>query len=173
MFRQMFIVSLKFLNMNLNSIQDTIIQEIPIVEKMGVKLIEFHDYACKVSVPLEPNHNHKNTAFGGSLYSACTAACYGLMYALQVKEKFHDYDLVIGDGSIRYIRPVDNDFFIKAELLPEDWKIFMEKVQKNGFGKIPVKAYVFISSESQQLCSYSATFVMKKNVTGELITNEQ
>ena len=148
--------------MNLKSIQKTIETEIPIVKSMGVEFIEFRDFTCKVSVPLEPNHNHKGTAFGGSLYSVCTAASYGLMYALQVKENFHDYDLVIGEGSIRYVRPVTGDFFVKAELESVDWIPFTERVQSTGFGKISIKAYVYLTNESQKLCEYSATFVLKK-----------
>jgi thioesterase domain-containing protein len=160
--------------MSIKSVEDTIAKEIPIVKQMGVKFEEFNQYSCRVSVPLEPNHNHKNTAFGGSLYSACTAACYGLMYSLQITENFHDYDLVIGEGTIRYVRPVDNDFYIKAEILPEDWSAFIIKVQKNGFAKINIKAHVFIKDETQHLCDYAAIFVLKtsnKNVASHFIAN--
>jgi thioesterase domain-containing protein len=155
----------------IKNIQETIELEIPIVKKMGVKILEFNDYSCTASAPLEPNHNHKNTVFGGSLYSTCTAVGYALMYALQVKEKFHDYDLVIGEGAIRYILPVDRDFFITASLLPDDWKVFTEKVLKNGFGKIPIKATVYSHSPNQSLCSYTATFVMKKNIASKFVAD--
>lgn len=157
--------------MNIQSIQETIELEIPIVKKMGVDIVEFHDYSCTATAPLDPNHNHKNTVFGGSLYATCTAVGYALMYALQVKEKFHDYDLVIGEGSIRYILPVDSDFFITASIEPADWKIFTEKVSKNGFGKIPIIAHVYIHSKAKPLCSYNAIFVMKKNIASKLVTN--
>lgn len=146
----------------MKDIQKTIETEIPIVKEMGVEFQEFQDFSCTISAPLAPNHNHKGTAFGGSLYSICTAACYGLMYSLQIKENFHNYDLVIGEGSIRYVRPVEKDFFVKAELLAEDWEPFIQRVQSSGFGKINIKAYVYTHIQTQHLCEYSAVFVLKK-----------
>lgn len=144
------------------NIQNIIEKEIPIVKSMGVEFVEFQGASCMISVPLGPNHNHKGTVFGGSLYSVCTSACYGLMYSTQINENLHEYDLVIGEGTIRYQKPVHGDFFVRAMLLPVDLEVFLTKLHKNGFSKINITAYVFINDESTHLCEYSATFIMMK-----------
>ncbi len=150
------------MNMTEN-IQNIIEKEIPIVKNMGVEFVEFTDLSCMISVPLGPNHNHKGTVFGGSLYSACTSACYGLMYSMQISKNLHEYDLVIGEGSIRYHKPVHGDFHVRSEVKLSDQSLFLEKLAKNGFSKIHITAYVFIQDEKTHLCEYSATFVMMKH----------
>lgn len=144
------------------NIQKIIEKEIPIVKSMGVEFVEFTDLSCMISVPIGPNHNHKGTVFGGSLYSVCTSASYGLMYSMQISEKLDEYDLVIGEGSIRYLKPVHEDFFVRSQVKLADQKIFLEKLAKNGFCKINITSYVFIQDEMNHLCEYSATFIMMK-----------
>lgn len=141
-------------------IQSIIEKEIPITRNMGVKFKEFTPNSSLVTVPLAPNHNHKGTVFGGSLYSVCAAACYGLIYSLQIKENLHEFDLVIGEGTIRYIKPVKEDFQVRAKVQLEDWEILKAKLEKNGFGKIPMTAKIFIVDEKASLCEFSATFVL-------------
>lgn len=144
------------------NIQKIIEKEIPIVKSMGVEFVDFEEDSCTIAVPIGPNHNHKGTVFGGSLYSACTSACYGLMYSIQISKKLDEYDLVIGEGAIRYQRPVHSDFQVKAQLKLEDLTSFIGKLEKNGFGKINMTAYVFIQDQETHLCEYTATFIMMK-----------
>lgn len=144
------------------NIQKIIEKEIPIVKSMGVEFVDFEEDSCTIAVPIGPNHNHKGTVFGGSLYSACTSACYGLMYSIQISKKLDEFDLVIGEGAIRYQRPVHSDFQVKAQLKLEDLTSFIGKLEKNGFGKINMTAYVFIQDQETHLCEYNATFIMMK-----------
>lgn len=148
--------------MDIEKIQSIIEMEIPMVKQMGVSFLEIRSDSCVASVPLEPNHNHKGTVFGGSLYSVCTSACYGLMYSLQLENNLNDFDLVIGEGKIRYIKPVSEDFRVKAEIIPAEWSEFKKKITANGFGKIQIRAKVYLSSDPTILCDYSAIFVLMK-----------
>lgn len=85
--------------------------------------------ASVVSVPLNPNINHKGTAFGGSLYAACTAACYALIYSRQIQSKLEDRDLVIIEGQMKYIKPVKGDFTVKASLDEKHWQSLVESLK--------------------------------------------
>ena len=148
--------------MNPNDQLQKIIQhEIPITVSMGISYLDFQDTTCLISVPLAPNHNHKGTAFGGSLYSACAAACYGLLYHLQIKESLTAFDLVLGSGSVNYLKPVQSDFQVKAQLVQQDWQNLVLKLAKLGFGKIEIKAQV-ITSHEQNLCDFTGMFVLKR-----------
>lgn len=148
--------------MDTQRIQDIIEQEIPMVKQMGVTFTNFKTDSCEARVPLEPNHNHKGTVFGGSLYSVCTSACYGLMYSLQIENQLEAFDLVIGEGKIRYLKPVEKDFAVKAEIIPADWSECKKKLASNGFGKIQLKAKVYLPDDPTPLCDYSAVFVLMK-----------
>lgn len=147
--------------MKRSEVQKIIEHEIPITKAMGIEFQDFQDTSCLISVPLAPNHNHKGTAFGGSLYSACAAACYGILYYLQVKHKLSNYDLLLASGSINYAKPVQKDFQIKASLLSEDWNQLTTKLSKQGFGKIQIVASVFTDDEQNPLCEFSGIFVLK------------
>jgi len=142
-------------------LQKIIQQEIPITTSMGIKYEDFKDSSCLISVPLAPNHNHKGTAFGGSLYSACAAACYGLLYHLQVKENLTNYDLLLASGEIAYSKPVQSDFKVLATLEENDWQHFQTKLKKQSFGKIKIKAKVFTTKDQETLCNFTGQFVLK------------
>lgn len=148
--------------MNFNEIQLKIEKEIPITQNMGVQFLEFTKDSCHTSVPLAPNHNHKGTAFGGSLFSVCTATAYGLMYSLQIKEKIIDYDLVIGEGTIKYLKPVTADFEVRASIHFSDWEAMLKRIERSSFGKIKVRAQVFLPESRTVLCEYSGTFILMK-----------
>ncbi|MBC7464767.1 MAG: YiiD C-terminal domain-containing protein [Bdellovibrio sp.] len=142
------------------SLQKIIQHEIPITQSMGITYDDFQDTTCVISVPLAPNHNHKGTAFGGSLYSACAAAGYGLLYHLQVKENLIEFDLLLASGNINYLKPVQDDFQVEATIITDDWTKLLKKLNTNGFGKIVITAHVMIGEE-KNLCDFSGVFVLK------------
>lgn len=145
----------------MSDIQRVIEKEIPIVKEMGVQFEKFADDHCVITVPLEPNHNHKGTAFGGSLYSVSAAACYGLLYSLQRQFDLNNSDLLIMNGSMKYVKPVTGNFKVKSSIKKEDWKILVEDLPRKGFGKIDISAIVFIDSEETPLCHFTGVFVFK------------
>jgi thioesterase domain-containing protein len=145
----------------MKEIQEIVEREIPIVKDMGVSFEELGEDHCIIAVPLGPNHNHKGTAYGGSLYSVCTAASYGLFYSLQRKWELTQYDLLIMDGAIKYLKPVARDFKVEAKIKKEDWENLVHNLPTKKFGKMQVSATVYLESAEQALCTYEAQFVLK------------
>lgn len=128
--------------MDLQRVQEHILKSIPILEKLGVTFEKIQPDLCRVKVSLAPNRNHKNTAFGGSIYSACAAACYGVLYWHQDAEKIFDKDIVIANGNVQYLKGVTTDFSVEATLTGSE----LQKLQKlRNYSKSPrlmVKAVV-------------------------------
>lgn len=149
--------------MSQNEIQKIIEAQIPITKSTGIQFISFQESTCFCKAPLQPNHNHKGTAFGGSLYNTCITASYGLIFNLQRINQITQVDLVVASANISYLRPVDQDFQIKSTLDPIKWNQMTLKLNKQGFGKIDVEAFVFITDESVRLCEFKGTFVFKKS----------
>lgn len=148
--------------MSVTEVAKIIQREIPITKAMGISFESFAESNCLISVPLEPNHNHKGTAFGGSLYSASTAACYGILYYLQVQNNLTNYDLLLGSGEIKYLKPVTTNFKVRGHLDENEWQKLILKLDRQGFGKIEIKAHVFIGDETDHLCEFSGVFILKK-----------
>ena len=54
--------------------------KIPLARAMGVRVAASEPGTLVLTAPLEPNHNHLGTAFGGSLSAMATLAAYGLLW---------------------------------------------------------------------------------------------
>jgi len=113
-------------------------EQIPITASVGA-VIEYYD-GSKLTVfsPLEPNLNHKKTAFGGSLSTLGILACWALLH-LKLKDSGLATELVIQNSSFDYISPVKNDFYATA-LLPstDEFKRFIKCLKRRGKARIEV-----------------------------------
>ncbi|MCB1277740.1 YiiD C-terminal domain-containing protein [Prosthecobacter sp.] len=92
--------------MNSDILRDTerfLHEQIPLTKAMGVTLESYDGTQLVVTAPLEPNHNHLGTAFGGSLSALTTLTGYAMLW-LQLGDR--DAHIVIRESTIRYRRPV-------------------------------------------------------------------
>jgi len=124
---------------------------------MGIEIKNVQMNSALIRVPLKPNHNHKGTAFGGSLYAACTAACYTLIYSRQHTSQIADRDLVITSGEIKYIKPVKTDFNVQAELDEANWQSLLISLKNRRPEKLSMKCFIYLEN-SQIGCEFSAQF---------------
>ena len=78
--------------------------KIPLARAMGVRVeAGASSDALVLTAPLEPNHNHLGTAFGGSLSAVATLAAYGLLWIELGDRAGH---IVIHRSEMVYHRPV-------------------------------------------------------------------
>lgn len=78
--------------------------QIPITHAMGVRVVaRSADGGVILEAPLEENHNHLHTAFGGSLGALATLSGYTLLWLELGDPHCH---LVIRDSRISFRRPV-------------------------------------------------------------------
>jgi thioesterase domain-containing protein len=78
-------------------------QKIPLAQAMGVRVEACDAEALVLTAPLEPNHNHLGTAFGGSLAALATLTGYAcLWHALDDR----DAHVVIRRSDFDYRHPV-------------------------------------------------------------------
>ncbi|MGC4017391.1 MAG: YiiD C-terminal domain-containing protein [Luteolibacter sp.] len=79
---------------------------IPLAAAMGVRLESYDPTGLTLTAPLEANHNHLGTAFGGSIAAAATLAGYALLW-LELDDR--DSHIVIRSSRISYKRPVEGE----------------------------------------------------------------
>ena len=79
--------------------------QIPISDKMGVRITQYTGYRFEVSAVLNANLNPHNTMFAGSIFTMATLAGWGLVW-LVMKERDVTGDIVLADSHIRYREPI-------------------------------------------------------------------
>ena len=140
-----------------HTLQEKICREIPILKSMGIEIKNIDLNSSTIQVPLQPNHNHKGTAFGGSLYAACTAACYALIYSRQILSHLEDRDLVIVTGEIKYKKAVNQDFRVQAFLDENNWQSLLTSLKNKKPEKLALKCFVYSQAENVA-CEFNAQF---------------
>ncbi len=138
-------------------LEDKILKNIPILKSMGASVLDVSSHHAVLKFPLHENHNHKGTVFGGSLYSSCAAACYTLIYFLQIESNLLDRDLVITKGNIQYIRPVGSDFFVEAKVDLKSWNEVVDSLKKKKPRRLNMHVDIYVNPENI-LCQFEGEF---------------
>jgi thioesterase domain-containing protein len=130
-------------------------EKIPITRDMGVA-VEYYDADQLVlTAPLEPNHNHLGTAFGGSLSAIATLAGYGLLW-LELDDS--DSHIVVKSSTIQYRHPVRETIRAVCKR-PDDamMKAFRKKFARND--KASIELAVTIEENGRACVDFTGVFV--------------
>lgn len=80
-------------------------QTIPLSQFMQISINGFDGNTFSCQAPLAPNINLHQTMFAGSIYTLATLTGWGMLY-LQLQAENLKGDIVLAEGSIRYLAPV-------------------------------------------------------------------
>jgi thioesterase domain-containing protein len=114
--------------------------EIPLTKVMGMEVKAWNGQAVTLTAPLEPNLNHADTVFGGSIASIGIMAGYCLAYLLLEERKISNR-LLIQQSSVEFLRPIDAEMTARASA-PADAAAFIELVQKKRRARLTVASEV-------------------------------
>jgi len=122
--------------MDLAQLTQLLQQQIPLSRALGITLTDYRDRRLSVSAPLAPNINHKQTAFGGSLYSVAVLAGWALVnlrlseYSTQLQQRA---EVVIYHSDMSYLAPVNHDFVATVrQSEPLRQARFIERLLRHG-----------------------------------------
>lgn len=130
-------------------------EKIPLTRAMGVSVEKSDETGLVVTAPLEPNHNHLGTAFGGSLSALATLAGYAMLW-LQLGDR--EAHIVIREGSIRYRRPV-RDVLRAVCPRPDPAQLEAFRSTFATTGKAHIKLRVCIEEAGQVCVEFEGDFV--------------
>jgi len=82
--------------------------EMPVTQRLGIRLLGFLRGGARLHAPLAANINHLGTAFAGSLNAVATLAGWATVWLL-LRRRGHGAHVVIQDSSVRYLAPVYSD----------------------------------------------------------------
>ena len=129
---------------------------IPLVSQMQVRVAGFDEAGLSLTAPLAPNINHERTAFGGSLASLMTLACWGYLWLiLEGEPKLH---IVVNEAKLRYLKPVTGQLSARCRA-PEAkaLKTFLGTLARRGKSRIELTAEV--RQGDAVAAGYSGSFV--------------
>lgn len=119
-------------------------EHIPISRPLGVRVIEAAAEGVRLGAPLEPNLNHRHTAFGGSLSAVAILAAWSWIYLRLGGPGFRDR-IVIQDHSVEYLAPAAGDFI--ATCTPpggELWNRFERALARRGRARVTLHVDVHV-----------------------------
>ena len=118
-------------------------QEIPTSIALGVKVLSTSDKKVVLEAPLDANHNHMGTAFGGSLSTLMILASYTWLYqALEGEGKVH---VILKENHATYLRPVkENLCSVCYSPSPESFQEFLKVFHRKGLARIKLTSFIEI-----------------------------
>lgn len=129
---------------------------IPQVVQMQVKVAAFDTAGLTLAAPLAPNINHEQTAFGGSIGSLGTLACWGYLWLLLEDEP--QLHIVVNEAHIRYLKPVTTALIACcAAPAAEAQQRFLDTLARRDKARIELKAS--IGQDGVVCADYLGSFV--------------
>ena len=138
--------------------EDFFYEQIPLTRAMGVRVESYDQEKLILTAPLEANHNHLGTAFGGSLSAVATLAGYGLLWLLLGDRKAH---IVVRKSSIDYRHPVSGT--IRAICCrPDVAMVESFKAKFAEIGKARITLAVTIEYEGEVCVDFEGVYIAIK-----------
>lgn len=115
-------------------------EHIPITRAMQVSVAAIAPDHARLSAPLAPNINHRDTVFGGSAAAIATLAAWTLLHA-RLEAAGLPRRLVIQRNSMEFLAPIPGDFSATARLAdPGAWERFEQMLRRKGRARISTVA---------------------------------
>lgn len=128
-------------------LQSRLYAEIPITRQMGLKVVKADSREVTITAPLEPNINHKATAFGGTIASALLLSGWGLA-EVRLRAWGLRAHVVVMKTEIEYLLPVEGDFSATCSLEDEQvWEDFYHRLTRKNKARLKLEGTVHIKGE--------------------------
>ena len=153
---------------DLHSLERHLLSGIPLAREMQMHVAEYDGQCLVLTAPLAPNVNDKGCAFGGSLVSLMTLACWGLA-TLRLGEAGHTAEVYVQDSMVNYLEPVWGEIVVEARQLigDQEWTDFLVMFAARGKSRITLTAEV-TTAGGGAAARLSARFVALRGEPGSL-----
>ncbi|MGD1152057.1 MAG: YiiD C-terminal domain-containing protein [Syntrophales bacterium] len=132
---------------------------IKIIEKMGMRILDFQKQSVKIMLPKEPNVNHIGTVYAGSLFSLADFAGGVLFYSAFDLRKYYP---LLKEVTITFKRPATTDITVETSMTPEQ----AEGIKKiaDETGKADWALDLELKDEQGNICCIAhANFQMRRS----------
>lgn len=123
-------------------------EHIPVTRQMGIRVVVLDETSLRIAAPLDPNRNHRDTAFAGSITTVAVLAGWTLLYLKLADERF-DGRLVIQKSSVDFLVPVEGDFEAVSTIPSErEWRRFKSKLSRKGKARITLRSVLLCDTRT-------------------------
>lgn len=134
-------------------------ERMPITSALGIKVLELDATALTLQLPLDPNRNHKGTAFAGSLSALATLAGWSAVWLLlaDAGELAH---VVIQDATVRYLAPAHTDTAATVRFPePAAWAKALATLRRRGRARLALQVEVR-DADRAVVATFTGRYVM-------------
>lgn len=144
-------------------LQQVLHRDIPLTAHMQMQVLSWHDHVLRLRLPLDPNVNHKNTMFGGSLYCGAVLAGWGWLYLSLRDAGIEDGHIVIQEGQVSYPQPVRGAGIAECEMPDATvWQRFITTYQRRGRARITLHTRIINEGCDAAAVEFSGQFVLHR-----------
>lgn len=137
--------------MNRDALQAYLYEHIPLSRAMAVQVVTATPDEIELFAPLGPNINHRGTAFGGSISTLATLACWSLL-RVRTDGMAPLPHLVVARNSVNYLHPVEGDFSAVCRFpADQDWDALLLQLATRRRARLTLLAEVRYQNETAAL----------------------
>lgn len=126
----------------------------PPVAALQPRILDWREGRLRLCAPLAPNINDKGCAFGGSMISLMTIACWGLV-SMELERAGLHAEIFVADSRVRYLKPVFEDIVVDAAFDdPGEHAQLADTLRRQGRASIRLQASTLLADGA-----VAATFV--------------
>jgi len=135
------------------------LRRMPPVRAMALRVEGFDEDGLRLAAPLSENLNDKGCAFGGSLASLMTLACWGSASLTLDLHGFPDAEVFVQDSHVRYLAPLYDDLMAQGRRAEGvEWEDFVRAYRERGKARATLQA-VICCADGRIAASLSGRFV--------------
>lgn len=127
--------------MQADELEKYIQEQIPLSKAMQVTVVEINDETVVLKAPLEPNINHRQTVFGGSVSSLALLSAWAML-KVRLSDSGVAGRLVVQKSTMDYLRPIEGEFTAHAEISQPEWDRFVQTLVRKEKARIIVSAII-------------------------------
>ena len=141
--------------METSALENYLHEQIPASKLLEVRVKSCSELEIQLVAPLNPNINHKNTVFGGSLSVIAVLAGWSLVY---MRLEGIKNEIVIQESTMSYLKPAHAEFYAVSTYQESKlWEKFSHSFTSRGKGRIQVESHVFCKGEV--VAAFSGVYV--------------
>ncbi|MBA3962663.1 MAG: YiiD C-terminal domain-containing protein [Chthoniobacterales bacterium] len=133
-------------------------EQIPLTRAMQVRVENYGAGQLTLTAPLDANHNHLGTAFGGSLAALVMVTGYALLWLELGDRTAH---IVISESALKFRQPV-RDVLRAICLRPGQAPLAQFKADFAANGKARLRLEVVIEENGETAVEFAGTYVARR-----------
>ncbi|MGE4133273.1 MAG: YiiD C-terminal domain-containing protein [Bdellovibrionales bacterium] len=134
--------------MTISKLEELLRTQIPIAKAFGFQIRQASREEVELWMPFEPNKNHMDSAFGGSLYVSMILTCYAWLFNFLQLNEAHGH-VVLKSSQAEYLSPVRGDLIVRCVAPPaEKTTSFLKGFQRKEKARITLMAEVHATNLS-------------------------